>query len=468
MFSLKSPIRIPEAIIIFTCGIFLSACSSSTSNNSSDIEPLQDWRKTIGNSGETLANRISAGLTGIEEDECFHQAGDHINCDFQSFSVDISFVDNGFLTREAILIVDELVPAVEMLRDRNRILGNYRVESNGKIAPVQANWYLPLVFGDIVTAFASSPFIPSEDLIELGVELEETYSDHVPVVGSHGLAVYNILSNLVPNHPIVFLDNNLLTFNQSMPEVFCAVDSTDPDDGNLSALREHSEQFSTSLQELLVSHNIRFINASFGYTIETIRGPWPSVCETELPDEAVLLAILEAYRPIFDVLFNTDGVFTAHAGFESPNNTHFPYDQVSPGFPNRLRVGVLAHNGSDIPAGGLSSIPVEYSPVPSIEDADIFVNSGCNTLGNCRGERPLSLAGLYGMGRITFPIPQTSFSTPLLLAHFIYKRNQPQFRDLAMDNNVVSALIGEVVHDCNDTSGICIYIDPLLHEQFEE
>ncbi len=458
-------------IFTFALLLVIVACNSGSGPVSPPDPPLNNpgdnWREILNNPNASVAERVSAALAGIEEDVCYQQEGDKSTCDQDIFLVNDIHVESPFLEREAVLVIDELAPAVEMLRYRNRILGFYRMQVDGSISSEIPSWELPKTFGDIVTGFAISPFVPSEDLSAVGSALNDVYSEHVPTVGSHGLGVFNILADLIPNNPIIFLDNNLLPFNQSIPDVFCAVDSADPSDPNLVALLQRAARTAESLSELFVAHNIRYINASWGYTIETIRGPWQRVCGTAVPPEDVLLAILETYRPVFDVLFSTPGVFTAHAGFVSPNNAHYPFDQILPEFPNRLRVGVFQHVAESVPEQGLVDVPAAYAPTPPEDDADVYINTACDYNLGCRAKRSLTLAGLYGMGRIEFPLSQTSFNTPVLLGRFIFERNQPQFRDRSMDDALIQDLSSAITPACGSESARCRYLDPLLHMQLE-
>ncbi len=435
-------------------------------------EPINvnNWHEIVRDSDESLQHRIDAAFFGIDQDTCFLNGlngGDVSGCDFDIFTAGLEHVDPGFDvgSSEAVLIMDVLTPSVEMLRYRNRIRGFYSVQTDGTIGAVPMEWELPKTFGDIVISFATSPAIPSENLATLQPRLSQVYGGSVPGLSTHGLAVFNILADLIPNNPIVFLDNNLMTFHRAIPETFCAVQGKN-DHANLDRLRAHSQLVALYLGFLFQLHDIRFVNASWGYTIETIRGPWPSVCGTPVPSEGVLLAILDAYRPIFDVLFNTPGVFTAHAALSSPTNDHYPFDQASADFPNRLRVGSFEHDGNQVPAQGLTDVPPSFSPVPTGDDADVWVNSGCVFFFFCRPDRPLSLTLQYGMGRGNFPITQSSFLNPILLGTFVHARNQRAGE--AMNNTLIDSLINTIIPEC--AFGLvtqCRYIDPLLHEQFD-
>ncbi|ACY18731.1 hypothetical protein Hoch_6260 [Haliangium ochraceum DSM 14365] len=430
-----------------------------------DAPPIDanTWRAIMRDPNEPMARRIEAALAGVDLDTCFLSGGDTSACDWEMFRSDATHVEAGYQQKEAVLIIDVLAPAVEILRYRNRVLGFYEVRDDGTLGSVPLEWELPETFGDIVTGFANSPAIPSDALAELLPRLQEVYSADVPGFSSHGLAVFNILADLISDNPIVFLDNNLMTFHQAIPEVVCAVEDVE----DVAPLRAHAETIAQQLEALFAIHNIHFVNASWGFTIETVRGPWTRVCGTPVPSTEILLEILDAYRPIFEVLFDTEGVFTAHASLASPVDEHYPFDQDSPEFPNRLRVGVFQHPGAEIPAEGATGVPATWFPVPvDTADADVWVNVGCDYFVGCRDERPLSLNLQYGMGRANFPLAQSSFNNPLLLATFVFFRNQLSME--AMDDTLIQDLIDMLIPECAfGMSSYCRYIDPLLHRQMD-
>ncbi len=423
-----------------------------------------DWRDVLTDDFAPVESRVAAALTGVAQDRCFADGGPVNACAWARFELHPDHVDPGLSGREAILIVDELPSAVEYLRYRNRILGAYTVNDEHAIAPMPVAFELPETFGDIVTGLASAVPIPSEHLAPLIPELTNLYEDHVPVVASHGTAVFGVLADLAPGQPLVLLDNNLLTFQQADPELFCSIPSH-PE--RLDLLRDRARRFADDLRDLLAAHNVRFVNASFGYTTDTVTGPWQRVCGTALPSIAVQRDILEAYRPIFDALFATPGVFTAHAALASTDDRNAPFDQPEPEFPNRLRIGSLAHAGQAIPATGADFPGPGWNPVPpDPADADIYVNAGCSDLGVCRSLRPLSLSLQYGMGRAAFPLPQSSFVTPLALARLADLRRRPPFRERPFDNALIDDLIVTLQTGCGDAEP-CRFFDPLLHGQME-
>ncbi len=433
-----------------------------------DAAPIgpTNWRDILRDPSELLQRRIDAAFVGINTDTCFLDSEDVSNCARDTFAAGPAYVDAVFDQREAVLITDFLAPSVEMLRYRNRVLGFYTVQGDGTIDSTPMSWELPQVFGEIVTGFASAPAIPSESFDELLPRLQEVYGQSVPVVGTHGLAVFNIIADLIPQTPIVFLDINRLTFHQSIPDVVCAI-GEQGGEVDVEPLRAHAQRFAQDLRALFAAHQIRFINASWGYTIETVRGPWSRVCGSEPPSDDVLRQILAAYQPIFDALFNTEGVFAAHASLASPSAADAPFDQYDPiGFPNRLRVGVFQYPGVDVPPEGQTTVPGEWFPEPNADYADVWVNSGCDYFMGCREQRPLSLTLQYGMGRSDFALAQSSFVSPILLGMFVHFRNQMLAE--TMDDSLIEDLIDTVIPECAfGLNTDCRYIDPLLHGQLD-
>lgn len=460
-----------RVLCLLACAALLSSCGGSGGSTSNpppdkpDVPVSTDWKTILNDVSQPLDRRKAAALDGIKQDVCFDQPV-VTSCDWQQFSAGPEALDARLANSEAILIFDDVAPSIEMLRNRRRIAGFYGFDHSGALVQTPMQWRVPAVFGEILSAFASVPFIPSEDLADVGESLQKKYGEDVSIAGTHGLAVYDILVDLAPDQPILFLSNRELPFTRAMPETFCSVRSASPDDASLIKLRQYSQTVAAHLREMFLARNVRYINASWGFTLASVRDPWPGVCGSPVPDEDILLAILDAYRPVFDALFNTTGVFTAHAAIISDVDSHFPFDQKSAEFPNRLRVGFFVDVGESVPDGGLVEVPAAFNPSPAGDDADVFVNVGCAGPDRCRPARPLSISGGYGMGRAPFPIPQTSFISPVLLSHFIYERNLPQFAGAWLDNALIRQLMDRIRSGCAAGENRCIYIDPLLHRQY--
>jgi hypothetical protein len=421
-----------------------------------------NWQAIVSNATGPLQSRIDAAIFGIEHDRCGSAGGASAGCTTGTYALDASHVDPAFVGREAVLIADVLEPTVEMLRYRNRILGFYRVLGDGTLDALTPTWRLPEVFGDVVTGFSSTPAVPAAALSALQPRLLQAYGQSVPTAGTHGLVVFGALVDLVPDNPIVLLDIDRLTFHQSLPGVVCEIGASEsPVD--VRPLLAQSERFAQGIRALFATHNVHFVNASWGYTIETVRGPWRQVCGVEPPPDDVLLAILGAYRPVFDALFNTEGVFAAHAALASAVDAHSPYDQDSPEFPNRLRVGVFQHPGVEVPERGRADAPASWLPEPGAGEADVWVNEACAPHAGCRARHPLSIASQYGMGQVAFPFAESSFVAPVLLGAFVYARHQRPGE--GMSNDLIDDLVGTLIPPCGPNLSPCRYIDPLLHEQ---
>lgn len=421
-----------------------------------------NWRAIMRQAEGPLPSRIDAALFGIAHDRCRSAGGGASGCAPVTYDLDASHVDPALAGGEAVLITDELVPTVELLRYRNRVVGFYDVLRDGTIGAVAPTWQLPEVFGDIVTGFASTPPVPAAALAALQPRLQQAYGQSVTVFGTHGTVVFAALIDLIPNNPVVILNMYELSFHQSMPREVCQIGASEgPVD--VTPLRAHSEHVAQGLRALYAKHNVHFVNASWGYTLASVREPWRLVCGVEPPSDDVLLAILGAYRPVFEALFNTEGVFTAHAAPRSPLAAHSPFDQDSPEFPNRLRVGLFHHAGVDVPEGGRADAPASWLPVPGPGDADVWVNNACDEATGCRALRPLSVASLYGMGRASPFLPGSSFVAPLLLGAFLYARHQRPGE--SMSNALIDELKRVLVPPCGPGPSTCRYIDPLLYEQ---
>jgi len=99
-----------------------------------------------------------------------------------------------------------------------------------------------------------------------------------------------------------------------------------------------------SLKQVMAEHNVRFINASFGSTALTLATEWSRTCGGAAPSNELLDQVLHVYDPIYDLLFNTDGVIAAHAAANLGSPFDYPFDpgerEVSQSGPRRLHLVV--------------------------------------------------------------------------------------------------------------------------------
>lgn len=417
---------------------------------------LEDWLVRARDPTRPASERISAALEGVARDPC---AGTlEVECDTAELTLGVEHLSPELDPTERILVIDDIHPSIDMLRHRHRIVGVFSVASDGTIIEQDARWELPRTYGDVVTAFASFPSLSAKTLEPLRAPLDEAYGARVPVGGSHGLVVHWILTDRIPDRGILFLDYGNLSFLRAVPDVVCAVESA-TDAESLATLRRHAQSTADSLRGLIDEHEVTVINASWGFTVASLEGPWARVCGAPAPPRSVLRAILDAYTPLFTALFGTDGVFVAHAALQSSDPADAPFDHEDPRFYNRLRVGSLGDVGTEIPMSGSSVAPAGSRPHPVDRSyADVFVNSGCNDT-DCRPNAGLTLSGPHGFGVAPFPLTQSSFVTPILTAELVIRR-QRDFASEAWSDELIDALMEVLRGQCDAPP---CYRDPLLH-----
>lgn len=433
----------------------MAACGDPSSADGDAPQP--EWLSTVRDADAPLPQRIASALEGIQLDPCAHDPDSP--CAMKSFGLGLEHVDPDLDPEERILIIDELVPSIDMLRNRHRILGVFAVDPDAQIESLHAQWELPKTFGDIVTAFASFPSYSAGELEALRAPLADAFAARVPTVGSHGLAVHWILTDRVPDRGVLFLGYDNLSFHRALPEVVCQI-GPGHDGVNLSRLRQHAEDAAQSLLRLVEAYRVSVINASWGFTLESVRGPWESVCGAPPPPRENLLEILDAYTPIFEAMFGTPGLFTTHAALQSARLDDGPFDIDDPRFTRRLRVGSFGTLDTRIPFGGGAEPPTGSRPQPrNLDYADVFVNSGCDETA-CRTQNGLSMSGPLGFGTQPFPLTQSSFVSPVLTAEFVRTRQSPPFAGTVWSDALMASIMEKLEGTCGE--GPC-YRDPLLH-----
>lgn len=414
--------------------------------------------------GPELRARIEEAKAYVLSDTCFQEDPDASRCDWGDFPFrPEEFVLNKS-TGEAILIVDTfsaLPPRA--IRYKNRIKNFFRVDSEGNVAPVASSWRAPTRLFKVLSSFASPDVIPAQTLRPLHEALDKVYGFYSAGSAGHGSYVFSLLVEANPQQPFVLLDNPTL---QSYALTELCDTSGAPE--ILDRLRARSQRVADELRRLMRELNVRFVNLSSGLTLPVLRADWMAHCKGPLPGDEVLRAKMNAYAPIMDALFNTEGVFTAHAATNASKPLDQPFDLPSSQYPNRLRVGYLTVLDSGLDGQGRGDHRrLTGSPGPI--SVDIYLNSGVLP------QRPFPhnrtpLLQVDEFGTNTLPISQTATSwiAPLALSRFIHARYTT-----APEKELSDALIAHIKNVmtpavCADLPGdVCIYQDPLRNGQTE-
>jgi hypothetical protein len=406
-----------------------------------------------------LPARIDAAIAYLEEDHCFRDAADVASCDWADYDiVGPATFAMARSTGEAILVIDDLRGyANELLRYRNRILAYYTVESD-HFAATPLSVHYPRREGDVITYFAGPDFIPAHALARVGKTARETHGRAQLGASGHGGIVFGHLVDLVPEQPLVLADDAQLF---ALPPEVCAGVSAQ----TVASARTRFAALAASLRRLMAAHNVRYVNASFGTTIETVKADWQSRCDSALPPVDELRQLLHAYDPLYDTLFNTDGVIAAHAAANLGDSADYPFDQSLPPFANQVRVGYFSSLNSGLDADGRGNLASRGQDPAALGDADVFFNWGCDGSGAC-AERHYEASGNLGNG--TLPLMWTSFIAPLSVGKVVNIRNS-RYADQPLSNELIARIKSDIApRRCGVAQDEpCRYQDPIAHGQLE-
>jgi hypothetical protein len=409
--------------------------------------------------GPSLDVRIASAVRHISSDTCFAQA-DTSGCEWADYGMGPAFFNMEVSTGEAILVVDDFGDGVfpQLLRYRNRILGLYRVNGD-TIGPQNVSVHVPKQLGDALISFAGPEFIPANQLAMVSAAASTAYGNVPLLFLGHGGVVFSHLVELAPEQPLVLLQlPGLLGLLPSLCQQM--------DGAALAAASAHFAAVAASLRQLMRDHNVRFVNASFGDTVQTLATDWSRTCGSAVPSPEVVRQLLHLYDPIYDALFNTDGVVTAHAAANLGAAEDFPFDQVSPLYENRVRVGFISSLSSGLDEEGRGTVHKAEQFPTSNTNADVFVNWDCEVFVGC-ADPHYELAGAFGLTTASLPIMSTSYVDPLGLGRLINLR-YANHADEPMSNGLIQLLKQELTPAlCGDGAQPCVYQDPIAHRQLE-
>ncbi len=412
-----------------------------------------------------LNARIDAVLARVEADTCFRQHPDGEGCAWGEFPYRPDAFQMAQDTGEAILVMDDFNDRLPpfAIRYKNRLRAYLQVSPEGDVVPASKAWRVPVGLYQALSAFALPEFIPAEALRPLSAPLSRAYRVVEHDSAGHGPYVLKLLLENNPHHPIVVLE--FPYFQQFARQEFC-----DPSEAPevQERLRLRTQHVATALRARMRELNVRFVNASNGMMLDSLRLEWPRHCEGPLPSDSVLRAKLAAYAPIYDTLFHTPGVFTAHSAIDASGPEDFPYDFPSEAFPNRLRFGFFNSLDSGLDARGQGPTAA-LQGWPALHNVDVYLNSGVIPRRPFPyNSTPLLALDAFGTDLAPASSVTTSWITPLGLSRFIHLRST-----LAAGQELTDALITSleealVPTGCGELpAGRCLYQDPLLHGQVE-
>jgi hypothetical protein len=406
-----------------------------------------------------LQGRIDDAVASIHGDTCFAQA-DASACEWAHYEVGPAWFNMARSTGEAALIIDAFGAGFfpELVRYRNRLLGFY-VPSGDKIEPQVLSVLLPRRLGDVLVSFAGPEFVPASALLRVALEADAAYGKLDLFYPGHGGVVFGHLVDLVPEQPLVLLDSTHLL--DIPPEVCSGIDAQ-----TLATATAHFSALAASMKQMMSDREVRFVNASFGLTVPVLAAEWQRGCSGAVPGDEELRQLLHIYDPLFDLLFDTEGVITAHAAADLGNPADFPFDQVGPQYPNRVRVGFISSSSSGLDELGRGAVR-KKEQFPDNGDADVYLNWDCEWLDVC-AEPHYTMASAFGLAAGNLPVMSTSYIDPLAVARLVNLRYANHGGE-PMSNTLVRVLERELIPALCGPDGTepCVYQDPIAHRQLE-
>lgn len=408
---------------------------------------------------DSLAAEIAAAAAAIRADGCTSSAA--CNWTERHYRPEEFLMQNG--NSEALLVIDNFpnLP-VRAIRYRKRIKAYYRAVPGG-IGVASGTWRVPTVLWDALDRFTTPVQIAAYRLREVSQAARTRY-DGLPLDNAgHGSYVFSLLADANPEQALVVMDElNLHVMNRAD---FC--DTSGNPEAQARLLRTAS-QAAEQLKDIIRTQNVRFINYSAGHSLPQLAQAWPGSCGNPAPAEPVLRAKLAAYAPLYAVLFGTSGVMAAHASTEAGHPADFPYDQISPDYRNRMRIGYFTSLASGLDAEGRGQ-HAGLNAWPSAGNADIYVNTGVLPQRPYEFNRtPLLQIDQFGLDVIPITGPQPSWVAPLAVSRMISLR-YGSFGKRQMDDALVADILAATTPvKCSDQpQQRCRFQDPLLHGQIE-
>lgn len=460
MGTLQSGIRLIASVLVLT----LAACGGGGGGGDGDPPPGPGPGSDPGQPPpvDPLAEQIAVARDLIQADDCFRTGGG--SCAFTDYAYRPSDFAITRSTGEAILIVDSFhTLPVRALRYRKRIRGFYRFGQGGVLEPAAAAWRVPTSLWRALDSFSGPEHVPAWRLRGLVPAIQAAYPGVAFDNIGHGSMVFSLLADANPHQPLVLLDGFRLS--DMAPQAYCDISDSATSRHELAAAAQAA---AGRLRAVIQAEGVRFINYSGGHTLATIRADWTEACGSPPPSDGLLRSRLAAHEPIYAVLFSTPGVATAHAAIDGADPADFPFDQASPQYANRIRVGYFTALTSGLDVSGRGDVS-GLAGWPGAASADVYVNTGVLPARPFQHNRtPLLQIDGHGVDHFPITAPQTSWVTPLTLSRLIHLR-QSMYENRAMDDALVADLFrGAAPPLCvGQPGGRCRYQDPLVHGQIE-
>ncbi len=355
---------------------------------------------------------------------------------------------------------------------RHRIKSYWHYTRLGQLEPHDAAVKVPDFIPDLYQRLrqfhqsgSEHGFMPAQWLLPLQTEMQRLARGFTQPYAGHGSIALSYLAEHNPQAELVVV--KLPEFATLFQDEFCRADIPALT-AKISAL---SEQF---YQTLILGQDVEFLNMSAGYEREGIRIA-AQRCAIP-PPASQYAALLQAYQPFYQMLFNSPKLLAVQAGVVNNDPNRFPLDQAV--LPHRIRAGFY---NTGLTSSGLSAqgVPTAMSPAlpadqqNSLAVLDVLINFAYDAASlPCQTQTSayrIPAASGFGYGALCDE--QTSWAAPAVLSRLIHLR-QSQFAAAAWSDQLIGQLKQALTPSLCTAAGnaspvACKLQDPLLHRQHE-
>ncbi|WGL61167.1 hypothetical protein QEJ31_06100 [Pigmentibacter sp. JX0631] len=370
-----------------------------------------------------------------------------------------------------VLIIDDSAMALAAYtRYRNRVLGNYIEDSNGKIVEDNRQIEIPLAANEILTDILNNEkygFVPAEKLNVNQDEFNKNFANElsqkqfIDESSGHSTNIFNFIANNSPQAQFVLIHKKPSNFEK----IVC--DNKSSDEEKKSNLYNYFIKKSGKIIEVIKKYHIKFISLSEGISHESL-----SKLNCNLSDD-FMKEINESYFRDFlvNIVYKNDVIlFQANVSAnEIIDRNDKKYYSDCKLMQNRIRVGVVNTLNRNIPEYGLnernSNIVIGKNK-NSEQCTDVYINIAVETA------RPFNFAqgvvefSIFNVGT-TKPVGTdvvSSFSTPIAVSFFLNEKLKNLNINTADDVfEHFKKLRGEKNPEDNKNY---LILDPALHKQF--
>ncbi|WP_143085164.1 Ig-like domain-containing protein [Pseudoalteromonas denitrificans] len=394
---------------------------------------------------------------------------------------------------QTILILDEGFEFSATVRYRSRVKAAFTQLDSGFYQQAEQGSYdpqynLPKIIKETlqqIDQFSDKDnkkvFIPAAWLAQLKPDIERLYpaQDNYTQYLDHGKMPFLYLLEHNPKAELVIAP--IPDFYKQKTELFCQPEIIEMDqtESNLVRLRQYIATIADKFKaDIINDQSIDYINYSAGHTLNTVKSRWTKYCKKDLPNEETLQALLGALRPFYEILMNSDNVFSLQSSQINMTMTNNALD-IDKSYHNRLLIGDFTTLDSKLTLNGI----VENEAPPELyanrdnskQWIDLFINFGIiETRPFPFNDTPVMNTHPLGLNYLPISNMQPSWATPVALSWAINIKNT-HFVDEPLDNNIIEQIKAKMTPelcsysnwDIADYYGKCKMQDPLLHRQHE-